>query len=159
MEEKEMGRKRTPEEEARRELIRELLGKANVTGMEDIQKLFKETIAEFMEDSLDAELEETLGYGKYDHTARTESGTTNSRNGHSRKTLKTSAGKIDINIPRDRNGEFEPSILPKYQTSVSTAIESKIISMYAKGMTTSDIQYHIKDIYDMDISDTTVLRR
>ena len=108
-----MGRKRTPEEEARRELIRELLSKANVTGMEDIQKLFKETIAEFMEDSLDAELEETLGYGKYDHTARTESGTTNSRNGHSRKTLKTSAGKMDINILRDRNGEFEPKILPQ----------------------------------------------
>ena len=134
-----MGRKRTPEEEARRGLIRELLSKANVTGMEDIQTLFKETIAEFLEDSLDAELEETLGYGKYDHTARTESGTTNSRNGHSKKTLKTSAGKIDINIPRDRNGEFEPKILPKNQTSVSAAIESKIISMYAKGMTISDI--------------------
>ncbi len=149
-----MGRKRTPEEEARRKLIRELLSKANVTGMEDIQKLFKETIAEFMEDSLDAELEETLGYGKYDHTARTESGTTNSRNGYSKKTLKTSAGKIDINIPRDRNGEFEPRILPKNQTSVSTEIEGKIISMYAKGMTTSDIQAHIKDIYGMDISET-----
>ena len=63
--------------------------------------LFKETIAEFLEDSVDAELEETLGYGKYEYTARTESGTTNSRNGHSRKTLKTSAGKIDIaNIRR-----------------------------------------------------------
>ena len=72
MVEKEMGRKSTPEEEARRELIRELLSKANVTSMEDIQTLFKETIAEFMEDSLDAELEETLGYGKYDHAARTE---------------------------------------------------------------------------------------
>ena len=114
-----MGRKRTPEEEARRELIRELLSKANVTGMEDIQTLFKETIAEFMEDSLDAELEETLGYGKYDHTAITESGTTNSRNGHSRKTLKTSAGKIDINIPRDRNGEFEPINLPKDQIKIA----------------------------------------
>ena len=153
-----MGRKRTPEEEARRELIRELLSKANVTGMEDIQTLFKETIAEFMEDSLDAELEETLGYGKYDHTARSELGTTNSRNGHSRKTLKTSVGKIDINIPRDRNGEFEPRILPKNQTSISAEIEGKIVSMYAKGMTTSDIQYHIKDIYGMDISDTTVSR-
>ena len=153
-----MVRKRTPEEEARRELIRELLSKANVTGMEDIQTLFKETIAEFMEDSLDAELEETLGYGKYDHTARTEAGTTNSRNGHSKKTLKTSAGKININIPRDRNGEFEPRILPKNQTSVSAEIEGKIISMYAKGMTTSDIQCHIKDIYGMDISDTTVSR-
>lgn len=158
MEEKKMGRKRTPEEEARRELIRELLSKANVTGMEDIQTLFKETIAEFMEDSLDAELEETLGYGKYDHTARTESGTTNSRNGHSKKTLKTSAGKIDINIPSDRNGEFDPRILPKNQTSISSEIEGKIISMYAKGMTTSDIEAHIKDIYGMDISDTTVSR-
>ena len=91
-----MGRKRTPGEEARRELIRELLSNANVTEMEDIQRLFKETIAEFLEGSLDAELEETLGSGRYDHTARTESGTTNSRNGHSRKTLKTSAGKIRL---------------------------------------------------------------
>ena len=98
MEEKEMGRKRTPEEEARRKLIRELLSNANVTGMEDIQRLFKETIAEFLEGSLDAELEETLGYGRYDHAARTESGTTNSRNGHSRKTMKTSAGKIGVNL-------------------------------------------------------------
>ena len=126
--------------------------------MEDIQRLFRETIAEFLEGSLDAELDETLGYGRYDHTARTESGTTNSRNGHSRKTLKTSAGKIDVNIPRDRNDEFEPRILPKNQTSISTTIESKIVSMYAKGMTTSDIQAHIKDIYGMNISDTTVSR-
>ena len=87
-----MGRKRTPEEGARRELIRELLSNANVTGLEDIQRLFRETIAEFLEGSLDAELEETLGYGRYDYAARTESGTTNSRNGHSRKTLKISAG-------------------------------------------------------------------
>ena len=79
MEEKEMGRKRTPEEEARRELIRELLSNANVTGMEDIQRLLRETIAEFLEGSLDAELEETLGYGRYDHAVITESGTTNSR--------------------------------------------------------------------------------
>ena len=96
--------------------------------MEDIQSLFRETIAEFLEGSLDAELDETLGYGRYDHAARTESGTTNSRNGHSRKALKTSAGKIDVNIPRDRNGEFEPRILPKNQTSISTTIESKRFS-------------------------------
>ena len=63
MEEKEMGRKRTPGEEARRELIRELLSNANVTGMEDIQRLFRETIAEFLEGSLDAELDETLVMG------------------------------------------------------------------------------------------------
>ena len=87
-----MSRKRIPEEEARRKLIRELLSNANVTEMEDIQRLFRETIAEFLVGSLDAELEGTPGYGRYDHAARTESETTNSRNGHSRKTLKTSAG-------------------------------------------------------------------
>ena len=121
-----MGRKRTPEEEARRELIRELLSKSNVTSMEDIQKLFKETIAEFMEDSLGAELGETLGYGKYDHTARTESGTTNSRNGHSRKTLKTSAGKIDINIPRDRNASLSREYSPRIRPASRLKLRAKL---------------------------------
>ena len=74
-----------------------------------------------------------------------------------RKRLKQAPESL-TSISRDRNGEFEPKILPKNQTSVSTEIEGKIISMYAKGMTTSGIEVHIKDIYGMDISDTTVSR-
>ncbi len=151
-----MSRKnRSPEEIERRGKIRELLQMGGVNSMEDIQNLFKETIAEFMENGLDAELEEKLGYSKYDYKNKD---TENSRNGHSEKTLKTSFGDVEISIPRDRNGEFEPQILKKNQTSISQYIEEKILSMYAKGMTTSDIEAHIKDIYGLSVSDTTVSR-
>lgn len=148
-------RKRTPEEEARREKIRELLQISNIGSMADIQNLFKETIAEFMENGLEAELDEDLGYSKYDY--KNKEGT-NSRNGHSQKTLKTSFGNIEIETPRDRNGEFEPQLLKKNQTSITQEVEEKILSMYAKGMTTGDIETHIKDIYGLDVSDTTVSR-
>lgn len=148
-------RKRTPEEEARREKIRELLQVSNIGSMADIQNLFKETIAEFMENGLEAELDEDLGYSKYDY--KNKEGT-NSRNGHSQKTLKTSFGNIEIETPRDRNGEFEPQLLKKNQTSITQEVEEKILSMYAKGMTTGDIETHIKDIYGLDVSDTTVSR-
>lgn len=153
-----MGRRRrgeTEEQQARRELISELLSAANVQSMDDIQDLFKETIAEFMQGSLEAELDEELGYEPYDVKNKN---TENSRNGHSKKTLRTSMGKVEIDVPRDRNGDFEPKILPKNQTSISQDMESKIISMYAKGMSVSDIEKHILDIYGLEISDTTVSR-
>ena len=140
-----MARKtRTPEENERRAKIRELLQASNISSMDDIQGLFKETIAEFMENGLDAELDDELGYSKYDYRNKE---TDNSRNGHSEKTLKSSLGDIDISIPRDRKGEFEPQIVKKNQTTLSGDIEEKILSMYAKGMTTSDIEGHIRDIY------------
>ena len=148
-------KKRSPEEQARREKIRELLQSSGVSSMEDIQNLFKETIAEFMENGLDAELDDELGYSKYDYKNKD---TDNSRNGHSSKTLRTSFGDVEVSVPRDRKGEFEPQILKKNQTSISQDIEEKILSMYAKGMTTSDIEAHIRDIYGIEVSDTTVSR-
>ena len=148
-------RKRSPEEQARREKIRELLQTSGISSMEDIQNLFKETIAEFMENGLDAELDDELGYSRYDYRNKN---TDNSRNGHSSKTLRTSFGDVEVSVPRDRKGEFEPQLLKKNQTSVSQDIEEKILSMYAKGMTTSDIEEHIRDIYGIDVSDTTVSR-
>ena len=151
-----MARKnRTPEENARRAKIRELLQESNISSMADIQNLFKETIAEFMENGLEAELDEELGYSKYDYRSKE---TDNSRNGHSSKKLKTSFGDVEISTPRDRKGEFEPQLLRKNQTSVSQDIEEKILSMYAKGMTTSDIETHIRDIYGVEVSDTTISR-
>ena len=151
-----MARKnRTPEETARRAKIRELLQESNISSMEDIQNLFKETIAEFMENGLDAELDEELGYSKYDYRNKE---TDNSRNGHSSKRLKTSFGEVEVAVPRDRKGEFEPQLLKKHQTSISQDIEEKILSMYAKGMTTSDIEAHIRDIYGLEVSDTTISR-
>ena len=151
-----MSRKnRTPEENARRAKIRELLQEADITSMADIQSLFKETIAEFMENGLEAELDEELGYSKYDYRNKE---TDNSRNGHSSKKLKTSFGDVEVSTPRDRKGEFEPQLLRKNQTSISQDIEEKILSMYAKGMTTSDIETHIRDIYGVEVSDTTISR-
>lgn len=146
---------RSPEEIARRAKIRELLQESNISSMADIQELFKETIAEFMENGLDAELDEELGYSRYDYKNKD---TDNSRNGHSSKTLKTSFGEVDIDVPRDRKGEFDPVILKKNQTSINQDVEEKILSMYAKGMTTSDIETHIRDIYGLQISDTTISR-
>ena len=148
-------RKRSPEEQARREKIRELLQSSGVSSMEDIQNLFKETIAEFMENGLDAELDDELGYSRYDYKNKD---TDNSRNGHSSKTLRTSFGDVEVSVPRDRKGEFDPQILKKNQTSISQDVEEKILSMYAKGMTTSDIEAHIRDIYGIEVSDTTVSR-
>ena len=148
-------KKRTPEENARRAKIRELLDMSNITSMDDIQNLFKETIAEFMEDGLETELDEELGYSRYDYRNKN---TENSRNGHSSKTLRTSFGDVEAAVPRDRKGEFEPQLLKKNQTSISQDIEEKILSMYAKGMTTGDIEAHIQDIYGVDVSDTTVSR-
>lgn len=148
-------RKRSPEENARRAKIRELLLSSNISSMEDIQDLFKEAIAEFMESGLEAELDDELGYGRYDYRNKD---TDNSRNGHSSKTLRTSYGDVEVAVPRDRKGEFEPQLLKKNQTSVSQDIEEKILSMYAKGMTTGDIETHIQDIYGIEVSDTTISR-
>ena len=148
-------RNRSPEEIERRAIIRELLQASNISSMEDIQTLFKETIAEFMENGLDAEMDEELGYSKYDYKNKD---TDNSRNGRSSKTLRTSFGDVDVSVPRDRKGEFEPVVLKKNQTSISQDIEEKILSMYAKGMTTGDIETHIRDIYGVGVSDTTVSR-
>ena len=118
-----MARKnRTPEENARREKIRELLQMANIGSMDDIQNLFKETIAEFMENGLEAELDDELGYSKYDYKNKD---TDNSRNGHSSKTLRTSFGDVEVSVPRDRKGEFEPQVLKKNQASIFQWLRSR----------------------------------
>ena len=148
-------RKRIPGGNTRREKIRELLQLANAYSMDDIQELFKDTIAEFMENGLEAELGDQLGYSRYDYKNKD---TDNSRNGHSSKTLRTSFCDVEVSVPRDRKSEFEPKVLRKNQTGIGQDIEEKILSMYAKGMTTGDIEAHIQDIYGVDVSDTTVSR-
>lgn len=101
--------------------------------------LFKDMIQALLK----AEMTEHLGYEASDAQAKI---TDNSRNGTFKKNLKTATGIIEIEVPRDRKGEFDPKIVPKYQTKTSD-LERKIISMYAKGMTTSDISEHISDLY------------
>lgn len=143
------------EKAARKEKLRELMSDLEVKDMSDINSLFKEMIGEVLENGLEAELDEELGYSKYDY--KNKSGK-NSRNGYSKKTMKTSYGDVEIDVPRDRAGEFEPQLVKKQQTSISGDIEEKIISMYAKGMSTNDISAHIEEIYGLEVSDSTISR-
>ena len=150
--------KYNPEKQKQRERRKELaamLGEMGVTDMAGVQDLFKELVSTVLEQGLEGELDDELGYSKYDYRNKE---TENSRNGHSRKTVKSSLGEMEIAIPRDRNGEFEPQILKKHQTSLSGDIEEKILSMYAKGMSTGDIERHIREIYGLSVSDSTISR-
>jgi transposase-like protein len=101
---------------------------------------------------LDEELTDHLGFQKYDQKAETVD---NSRNGYTPKFVKSKFGEIGLEVPRDRKSEFEPQIVKKRKKDIS-GLEEKIISMNAKGMTTRDIQAHIKDLYNYEISPETV---
>lgn len=120
----------------RKEKLREFLSLLEVEDMSDLRSVFKDMVGEVLENGLEAELDDELGYSRYDYRNKD---TENSRNGYSRKTMKTSAGEVEIAVPRDRNGEFEPRLVKKNETTLSGDIEEKIISMYAKGMTTLNI--------------------
>lgn len=112
----------------------------------------KKLISKTLEQMLEAELTEHLGYQRYSPEGKNSG---NSRNGKTHKTLKNDNGEIELTVPRDRNGEFDPVIVKKYEKTIGP-IEDKIISMYAKGMTTRDIQAHITELYGLDISPTLV---
>lgn len=118
--------------------------------VQDLQDALKDLLGDTMEQMLKAELDEHLAYGYGEKPL-----SLNTRNGSSKKTVKSSYGNIDLNIPRDREGTFEPQALKKYEKDISN-IENQIISMYAKGMTTRDISGHIKNIYGFGISEGMV---
>lgn len=124
----------------------------NLKTMSDVRNFVKSLVAPTLQKMLEAELENHLGYKKYD-VAGKNSG--NSRNGHSTKHLATSFGEETLDVPRDRNGTYEPIAVKKYET-VESDVEEKIVSMYAKGMTTRDINDHMKDIYGVDVSATMI---
>lgn len=148
-------RRITPERREQRKKLLEMLQEAGINDVSGVQDLFKEMVSTVLESGLEAEMEDELGYSKYDYRNKE---TDNSRNGYSEKTIKTSLGDMDISIPRDRKGEFQPQIIKKQQTTLSGDIEEKILSMYAKGMTTGDIESHIREIYGIEVSDSTVSR-
>ena len=106
-----------------------------------------------VEGMLEAEMTNHLGYPK--NKKILSPGGKNKRNGYSRKKLRTSSGDVQVEIPRDREGGFEPQIIPKHQANTSE-FDNKIISMYAKGMTVSDINEHVADMYGVELSDTMI---
>lgn len=113
-----------------------------------IKKLLKSSL----ENMLETELTDHLGYEKHSPEGNNSG---NNRNGKTYKTIKTDQGEIEIKTPRDRNSSFDPVIVKKYEKTLGP-IEDKIISMYAKGMTTRDIQSHIEEIYGLEVSATTI---
>jgi len=120
--------------------------------VEDIQEKLKEIFSDTLQEALEAEMDEHLGYDKHNVNGNN---TGNSRNGTSQKQIQTKFGQSKISVPRDRNGEFDPKILGKYERS-SNELEEKIIAMYAKGMTTRDIEAHMQDIYGVEVSSTMI---
>jgi transposase-like protein len=112
----------------------------------------KEMFSDILEEVLQCEIEEQLGYEKHQRRSD-EPG--NYRNGSTKRKLKTQFGEVDVNVPRDRNGSYEPQILNKYQRNID-GLEEKILSLYAHGMSTRDIQEQVKDLYNIEISSELV---
>lgn len=125
---------------------------AGLRTADDVTNFAKELLAPTLQAILEAEMTQHLGYKKHESKGKNSG---NSRNGHSEKLLRTSFGYTPIQIPRDRNAEFEPQIIPKH-TTVQSDVEEKVIAMYAKGMTTRDINAYMYDIYGIDISASMV---
>lgn len=120
---------------------------------EDFQKFFSDLFKQGVEEMLKAELDEHLGYEKHSPDGHN---TGNSRNGSYTKKVKTaSVGDVVLNIPRDRNGEFEPQLVPK-GSRMSDKIEETIIGMYSRGMSTADIAQQVKEAYGISVSSSTI---
>lgn len=144
-------RKMDPERKA---FIKSLLEHYQPKDAQDVQEMLKDLLGETLQGMLEAEMEDHLGYSKYDYRNKE---TDDSRNGYSPKTVTSSMGTLDLDIPRDRKGEFEPQIVKKNQTDISN-IEDQVLSMYAKGMTHRDISTHLRDVYGVEASAEMISR-
>src|SRR5664280_2349089 len=133
-------------------LFRQLLEERGIKDLAGVHALVKELTSDFIQEAMDAELGEELGYSKYDYKNK---GTDNSRNGSYKKTVASSQGDIELNVPRDRNGEYEPQIVKKHQMDIS-AIEDKIIFLYSQGVSTRDIERTMQEMYGIEVDATRV---
>lgn len=136
----------------RQDLIKQLLATYQPEDAGDVQDMLKELLGDTLQGMLEAEMENELGYSRYDYANKE---TDNRRNGFSKKTVTSSMGELTIDIPRDRDGDFEPQVVRKNQTDISM-IEDQVMSMYAKGMTTRDITEHLQNVYGVDASPTMI---
>lgn len=130
-----------------KELLRNYVNEQNFSTSDDVLNAIKEMFRDVLQEVLEAEMNLHLGYDKNDLS---EKETANRRNGYSSKTVKSELGPIKIDVPRNRNGEFEPKIVSKYQRNIN-GIEEKVTALYAAGMTIRDISEQIKNLYGVDI--------
>jgi len=138
------------------QLADQLLGKAQAEGVELLgpDGLLSQVTKAVLERALAEEMTSHLGYEKHDPAGR---GSGNSRNGSTGKTLLTGVGAVDLAVPRDRNGSFEPKIVRKGQTRLE-GFNDRIVALYARGMTTRDIAAHLREMYDVDVSPDLISR-
>ena len=136
--------------EGKKNIIAGLIEEYNVQSAEDIQEALKDLLGGTIQEMLEAELDEHLGYESYER-----SDNPNSRNGVKSKRLVSSYGEIPIDVPQDRNSEFEPQIVQKRKKDISE-IEQRIIAMSAKGLTTRQISSMVEDIYGFEVSESMV---
>lgn len=132
--------------------LRQMIEEYGIKDMSDVHEFVKMLTAETIQAALDAELEGELGYSKYDYKNKQ---TENSRNGYSKKTVQSNTGELEIKVPRDRLGEYEPQLVKKHQTDVAS-IEDKIIFLYSQGVSTRDIQKTMQEMYGIDVDDSRV---
>ena len=140
-----MGRKRTPMSEGKKNIISMLFEEYNIETAEDIENALKDLLGGTIEEMLESEMDEHLGYKEYERSENTDS-----RNGKKTKKVRSKYGETEIAVPQDRDGTFEPKVVKKRQKDIS-GIEKKIISLYAKGMTTRQISEMIEDMYHLGI--------
>ena len=131
-----------------KEQIRQIIADNNLNSVADVYTLLRDSFKDILQELMEAELDASLGYAK-NHKGDVR--ISNKRNGHSTKTLKSQYGEFQIDVPRDREGEFEPKLIPKYKKDIS-GIEEKVISLYARGMSTRDIHDQIQELYGMELS-------
>jgi len=142
--------KRIEFSEGKKNIIARLLQEYDIQSAEDIQEALKDLLGGTIQSLMEAELSDQLGYNKHERSSGS-----NARNGTKSKTLRSQYGEIPISVPQDRNSEFEPKIVPKRKKDISS-IEGKIISMYAKGMSTRQISDQIEEIYGFEVSEGMV---
>jgi len=131
-----------------REQLRSLIREENLKTPEDVHRLLKNMFGGVLQEMLEAEMDQELGYEKNGVRSPEQS---NRRNGHSKKTVRSEFGDMDLDIPRDRESEFEPLIVKKHQKSVA-GIEDQVIALYAKGVSTREIQDHLQNLYGIEAS-------
>lgn len=122
---------------------------------EEIKSQLRELVKQTLQEAYEAEIEEFIGYPKRKPPKDSES--SNTRNGYGKKSVKSDSGEVELEVPRDRNSEFEPQIVKKRQ-SVLDDLEDKIVALYSKGMTTRDIQEIMEDMYGVELSPSLISR-
>ncbi len=139
--------RRSPMSEGRKNIVRQLIEEFDINSAKDIQDALKELLGDTLKDMMEAEMSDHLGYEKSERSQSEDS-----RNGYKSKQVMSSLGVMEIEVPQDRKSTFEPKVVKKRQKDISD-IDQKIISMYAKGMTTRQISDIIEDIYGFEVSE------